>query len=126
MLGRVQDLHCNKHQGETEVQDQNQLWIWSDFLRMKFLIAVIDTEVNTGTAEEMVTIDAFNDKLEVNGHLLMAAGLEKAKEIVTANGEYMSGFWIIQADSLEQAKQLADEGSKACNRKVELRPFLGN
>ncbi len=38
----------------------------------------------------------------------------------------MSGFWIIQADSLEQAKSLAAEGSKACNRKVELRPFLGN
>jgi hypothetical protein len=38
----------------------------------------------------------------------------------------MSGFWIIQADSLEQAQALAAEGSKACNRKVELRPFLGN
>jgi hypothetical protein len=93
---------------------------------MKFLIAVIDTEVNTGTADEMVTIDAFNEKLQANGHLLMAAGLEKAKILVTSQGEYMSGFWIIQADSREQAEQLAAEGSKACNRKVELRPFLGN
>ena len=93
---------------------------------MQFLIAVIDTEVNTGTADEMVTIDAFNEMLESNGHWIMGAGLEKAKVIVTADGEYMSGFWIIEADSREQAEQLAAAGSKACNRKVELRPFLGN
>ncbi len=93
---------------------------------MKFLIAVIDTEVNTGTAEEMKTIDAFNEKLEQNGQLLMAAGLDTAKILVTAKGEYMSGFWIIQTSSLEEAETLAAEGSKACNRKVELRPFLGN
>ena len=93
---------------------------------MKFLIAVIDTEVNTGTPEEMVTIDAFNEMLEAKGHWIMGAGLEKANVIVTAQGEYMSGFWIIEAESREQAEALAVEGSKACNRKVELRSFLGN
>jgi hypothetical protein len=93
---------------------------------MKFLIAVIDADVNTGTPEESVTIDAFNDKLEANGHWIMGAGLEKANVIVTANGEYMSGFWIIEAESREQAEALAAEGSVACNRKVELRAFLGN
>ena len=41
------------------------------------------------------------------------------------NDEYMSGFWLIEADSLETAKKLASGGSKACNRKVELRPLLG-
>jgi hypothetical protein len=93
---------------------------------MKFLIAVIDTDVNTGTPAESVTIDAFNDKLEATGHWIMGAGLEKANIIVTANGEYMSGFWIIEAESREQAEALAAEGSVACNRKVELRAFLGN
>jgi hypothetical protein len=93
---------------------------------LRFLIAVIDTDVNTGTPEESVTIDAFNEKLQRDGHWIMGVGLEKAKVIVTSAGEYMSGFWIIQADSREQAEQLADEGSKACNRKVELRAFLGN
>jgi hypothetical protein len=93
---------------------------------MKFLIAVIDTDVNTGTADEMVTIDAFNEKLQEHGHWIMATGLEKAQILVTAQGKYMSGFWVIQADSLEQAEALAVEGSKACNRRVELRPFLGN
>ena len=93
---------------------------------MRFLIAVIDTQVNTGTPEESITIDAFNQKLEDNGQLIMAAGLDTAKILVTSAGEYMSGFWIIQADSREQAEAIAEEGSKACNRKVELRPFLGN
>jgi hypothetical protein len=93
---------------------------------MEFLIAVIDTDVNTGTPAESVTIDAFNDKLEANGHWIMGAGLEKANIIVTAEGEYMSGFWIIEAESREQAEALAAEGSVACNRKVELRAFLGN
>ena len=93
---------------------------------MKFLIAVIDTAVNTGSADEMETIDAFNAKLHENGHFIMAAGLEPAKTLVTAGGEYMSGFWIIQTESREEAEALAAEGSAACNRAVELRPFLGN
>ena len=93
---------------------------------MRFLIAVIDNQVNTGTADEMKTIDAFNEKLEANGHMILAAGLETAKIVVTSEGEYMSGFWIIQADSREQAEELAAEGAIACNRRVELRPFLGN
>ena len=93
---------------------------------MKFLIAVIDTDVNTGTPAESVTIDAFNERLQQNGHWILGAGLEKANMLVTAQGEYMSGFWIIEADSREQAELLAAEGSRACNRRVELRPFLGN
>ena len=91
---------------------------------MKFLIAVIDSKNNLATSDEMVTIDAFNDKLRANGHWIMAAGLEAAEILVTVDGEYMSGFWIIEADSREQAQALAAEGSKACNRKTELRPFL--
>ena len=93
---------------------------------MKFLIAVIDTQVNTGTADEVKAVDAFNEKLIANKPMILAAGLETAIILVTSEGEYMSGFWIIETDSLEQAESLAIEGSKACNRKVELRPFLGN
>jgi hypothetical protein len=39
--------------------------------------------------------------------------------------EFMSGFWIISAESEEEAKELAAWGSKACNRKVELRKLHG-
>ena len=38
--------------------------------------------------------------------------------------EYLAGFWIIEAPDLDVALKLAAEGSKACNRKVEVRPFL--
>jgi hypothetical protein len=38
--------------------------------------------------------------------------------------EYLAGFWIIEAPDLDVALEHAAEGSKACNRKVEVRPFL--
>ena len=39
--------------------------------------------------------------------------------------EYLAGFWIIEAPDLDVALKLAAEGSKACNRKIEVRPFQG-
>jgi hypothetical protein len=38
--------------------------------------------------------------------------------------EYVVGFWIVEAPDLDVALRLAAEGSRACNRKIELRPFL--
>ena len=37
--------------------------------------------------------------------------------------EYLAGFWIIEAADLDVALKLAADGSKACNRKVEVRPL---
>jgi hypothetical protein len=37
--------------------------------------------------------------------------------------KYLADFWIIEAFDLDVALKLAAEGSKACNRKVEVRPF---
>ena len=39
--------------------------------------------------------------------------------------EWVAGFWIIDAPDLDVALRLAAAGSKACDRKVEVRPFLG-
>lgn len=39
--------------------------------------------------------------------------------------EYVAGFWVINAPDLDAALRLALEGSRACNRRLELRPFLG-
>lgn len=39
--------------------------------------------------------------------------------------EHIIGFWIITAPDLDGALTLAAGGSKSCNRKVEVRPFLG-
>ena len=38
--------------------------------------------------------------------------------------EHIAGFWIIEAADLDVALRLAADGSKACNRKVEVRPLL--
>jgi hypothetical protein len=34
------------------------------------------------------------------------------------------GFWIIEAPDLDVALKLMTEGSKACNRRLEVRPLL--
>ena len=40
---------------------------------MKFLISVIDDLSGSGTPEEMVAIDAFNDMLREKGHWIFPA-----------------------------------------------------
>jgi hypothetical protein len=106
---------------------------------VKFLISVIDDLSNSGTPGEMEAIDAFNDGLRENGQWIFAWGLqapETATVIDNRNGantetgkplfdakENFSGLWLIDADDAETAKKLAYEASKACNRKVELRPL---
>ena len=108
---------------------------------MRFIIYVIDDQSNSGTDEEMTEIDKFNDRLKVDGHWVLAAGIgapSTATLIDNRGGvslsragslfesmEYYSGFWIIETKDLHTAQSLASEGSKCCNRKVELRPFLG-
>jgi hypothetical protein len=106
---------------------------------MRFLISVIDDLSNSGTPAEMEAINAFNDGLRENGHWIFAWGLqapETATVIDNRNGantetgkplfdakENFSGLWLIDAADAETAKKLAYDASKACNRKVELRPL---
>lgn len=89
----------------------------------------------------MASIDAFNDKLAAAGQRILAIGLESPKEAVIVDGrgaqasktsgplidsaEFVAGIWIIEAANKEQALELATEGSKACNRRIELRPIIG-
>jgi hypothetical protein len=85
----------------------------------------------------MESINTFNDSLKEAGHWIFAWGLhgpEESRVIDNRNGagvialeslikspENYSGFWLIEADSMETAEKLALASSKACNRKVELR-----
>lgn len=107
---------------------------------MRFVIFVIDSQTESAASDEMANIDRFNESLVSGGHFILAAGIsapakafliDNRQELEVTTGSlfntesFYSGFWIISAESIEQAKQLAAEGSKACNRKVELRPFLG-
>jgi len=107
---------------------------------VRYLVSVIDNASGTGTPEEGVAIDAFNDMLEANGHWVLAGGITPlanatlidnrggagivSREPLHNTTEYVSGFWVIEASSDEEAIVLATEGSKACNRRVEVRPFI--
>ena len=107
---------------------------------MNYLVSVIDDKTNSGTPEEQAAIDVFNDRLMAEGHWVFAGGLgapssatvidNRGEEAMFSDGpfveskEYLVGFWIIEAADLDVALKLAAEGSKACNRKIEVRPFL--
>jgi hypothetical protein len=112
---------------------------------MQYLISVIDDgqalaaqRPDSATSEEEVAIDRFNEGLQAEGRWVFAGGLgapdtatvidNRHGQAVITDGpfveskEYLAGFWIIEADDLDVALKLAADGSKACNRKVEVRP----
>jgi hypothetical protein len=107
---------------------------------MQYLISVINDTDSLATPDEEAAIDAFNDRLKVESHWVFAGGLgspsaatvidNRGGEAMFTDGpfleskEYIVGFWIIEAPDLDVALKLAAEGSKACNRKIEVRPFL--
>ena len=106
----------------------------------QYLLSVITDSLDLATQEEMAAIDVFNDRMIADGHWVFAGGLggpdtatvidNRGERAVLTDGpfvetkEFLIGFWIVEAADLDVALRLATEGSKACNRKVEVRPFL--
>ena len=106
---------------------------------MQYLFSVIDDNAGAATPSEAADIDVFNDRLEAEGHWVFAGGLalpstatvidNRGEKPMVTDGpfleskEYLAGFWIIEAPDLDVVLKLAAAGSKACNRKVEVRPF---
>ena len=107
---------------------------------MQYLISGIDDGTGLPTPTEDANIDVFNSRLQAEGYWVFAGGLgspdpatvidNRGGQAVFTDGpfveskEYLAGFWIMEAPDLDVALKLAAEGSKACNRKVEVRPFL--
>jgi hypothetical protein len=107
---------------------------------MQYLVSVLNDTEGLATADEMAAIDTFNDRLKADGNWVFAGGLASpsAATVLDNRGgaalitdgpfleskEHIIGFWIIEAPDLDVALKLAAEGSKQCNRKVEVRPFL--
>jgi len=107
---------------------------------MQYLVSVIDDTAGSVTPDEDAAIDVFNERLQAEGHWVFAGGLgapgtatvidNRGGAAMVTDGplleskEHLAGFWIIEAADLEVALKLAADGSKACNRKVEVRPFL--
>ena len=107
----------------------------------QYLMSVLfDDTDGLATADEMAAIDVFNQQLRADGHWLFAGGLASPGTATVVDGrhgepvftdgpymeskEHVAGFWIIEAPHLDVALRLAALGSKHCNRRVELRPFL--
>ena len=107
---------------------------------MQYLVSVIaegDPQANEGEAE---AIDAFNERIQAEGRWVFAGGLggpdsatvidNRGETPIVTDGpfveskEYLAGLWIMEAADLDVALRLATEASKACNRKIEVRPFL--
>lgn len=107
---------------------------------MQYLLSVIYDQPAPAVQEEQDAIDVFNARLQAEGHWVFAGGLgvpdnatvidNRGAEALVTDGpfveskEFLAGFWIIEAPDLDVAIALATEGSQACNRKVEVRPFL--
>ena len=62
--------------------------------------------------------------LDTSASLSEDAALSYARSLF-AGPDFYSGFWLVEAPSDAAALDLARRGSKACNRRVELRPLLG-
>ena len=86
---------------------------------MQYLVSVIDDTAGLATPDEMAAINAFNDRLQAEGHWVFAGGLaapssatvidNRGEEALFTDGpfletkEYVAGFWIIEAPDLDVA-----------------------
>jgi hypothetical protein len=119
---------------------------------VQYLLSVLDTGSNNenpasvGVYESAEAAKAasdatgrFNEKLKAEGYFVFANGLENPNTATLVDGqgetpiftdgpyveskEYVIGLWVIDAPDLDVALKLAAEGSKACRRRLEVRPF---
>ena len=108
---------------------------------MRYVMFVIDDTSGSASGDEREAIDAFNDELRAGGHWILAVGIAGPGQATLVDNradhgvasarslfdgpDFYSGFWLVEAPSDAAALELARRGSKACNRRVELRPLLG-
>ena len=114
---------------------------------MKYLCLIYENEKNWETMPQsdaeaiMKEYFAFTEDIRKNGKYVAGEALQPTPtattvrvrngKISTTDGpfvetkEYLSGFWVIEAPDLDVALKLAADGSRHCNRRVEVRPFLG-
>jgi hypothetical protein len=106
---------------------------------MQYLVSVIDDKVDPGSTDRQPAISEFNDRLIAENYWVFAGGLadtdaatvvdNRGEQAVLTDGpfveskEYLAGFWVWDVPDLDVALKLAAEASKACDRKIEVRPF---
>ena len=106
---------------------------------MQYLVSVIDDKSSPGSTDRQPVISEFNERLIAEGYWVFAGGLadtdaatvvdNRGEQVVFSDGpfveskEYLAGFWVWEAPDLDVVLKLAAEASKACDRKIEVRPF---
>ena len=106
---------------------------------MHYLLTVIGDTANPTDDSAPGAIDAFNDRLKDEGRWVFGGGLTDPRDATVTDSrggepvftdgpfveskEFLAGFWVLEAADLDVAMKLAAAGSKACNRKIEVRPF---
>ena len=86
-------------------------------------------------------VEAFNTELQDRGKWVFAGGLlpkDSAATVRYRDGstlltdgpwsetkEQLGGFWVIEAEDLDEALAIAERGARACQGDVEVRPFQG-
>lgn len=110
----------------------------------QYLLSVVGNVDDAMPSEDemqqmFATVEEFNDSVRSAGKWVFAGGLEPitTATMVDASGgsatitdgpfseakEFLAGFWIIEADDLDEALDWAKKGSAACGGPVEVRPF---
>lgn len=102
-------------------------------------MSVIHDGSNTASETEAHDIDVFNEYLQDNNYWVIAVGVQGPETAMTFDNrndadieehkpfieskEFLNGFWIIDVADENVAQQMSRMASKACNRKIELRPL---
>jgi hypothetical protein len=84
-------------------------------------------------------VDRFNQTLHDSGAWVFGGGLMPVEQSTTVDNtgdkpivtdgpyaeskEYLGGFWVIEAEDLDEAMRWGTEASAACHGPVEVRPF---
>ncbi len=95
---------------------------------MQYLVSVIHDSASLATPDEMAAIDAFNDRLQAEGHWVFAGGLgspssatvidNRGEEAMFTDGpfveskEYLAGFWIMEAADLDVGSSSPPRGRR--------------
>ncbi|GAA1726315.1 YciI family protein [Aeromicrobium alkaliterrae] len=89
----------------------------------------------------MAATGVFTEKLKETGKWVFVGGLEPLDTATKVDGrdgqvtivdgafteskEYLGGFWVVDADDLDEALELGAQASKACGDPIVVRPFHG-
>ena len=111
---------------------------------VQYLLSVHSSEADQTPSPEVMErmyaqVDRFNQEVQASGNWVFAGGLHPVstatvvdatgEEIVTTDGpfaeskEHLGGFWVVEADDLDAALEVARRASEACEGPVEVRPF---